>query len=261
MSTGSRSKPRILGIICNWCCYGGADLCGVSRFQYPPYIRLIRVMCSARVDLAHILLAFSTGQDAMFVGGCHLDDCHYITNGNYDALSVVTIARKLLGHIGVNPDRLRLEWVSAGEGIRFANIMNDFGRQVEELGPLGKSEGIDKDALKFRLESVRKLIPYIKLVQTERLRPPLSLRVSGEQEERYDKFFNSDEVNRIFKETIFDKLAVTQIIALLREKPLSTAEIAKALGLTPSEVSKYLNSSSRQRLVRYDESEKRYAVA
>ena len=87
------------------------------------------------------------------------------------------------------------------------------------------------------------------------------MRVSGEQEERYDKFFNSDEVNRIFKETIFDKLAVTQIIALLREKPLSTAEIAKALGLTPSEVSKYLNSSSRQRLVRYDESEKRYAVA
>ena len=109
-------KPRILGIICNWCCYGGADLCGVSRFQYPPYIRLIRVMCSARVDLAHILLAFATGQDAMFVGGCHLDDCHYITNGNYDALSVVTIAKKLLEHIGVNPDRLRLEWVSAGAG-------------------------------------------------------------------------------------------------------------------------------------------------
>jgi len=156
---GTGFKPRILGIICNWCCYGGADLCGVSRFQYPPYIRLIRVMCSARVDLAHILLAFSTGQDAMFVGGCHLDDCHYITNGNYDALSVVTIAKKLLGHIGVNPDRLRLEWVSAGEGIRFANIMNEFGRQVEELGPLGRTEGIDKRILQTRLEAVKKLVP------------------------------------------------------------------------------------------------------
>jgi coenzyme F420-reducing hydrogenase delta subunit len=254
-------KPRILGIICNWCCYGGADLCGVSRFQYPPYIRLIRVMCSARVDLAHILLAFSTGQDAMFVGGCHLDDCHYITNGNYDALSVVTIARKLLEHIGVNPDRLRLEWVSAGEGIRFANIMNDFGRQVEELGPLGESEGIDKDVLKFRLEAVTKLVPYIKLVQTERLRAPRTLRVSGEQEQHYHKFFNSDEVNRIFKETIFDKLAITQILSLLRDKPLSTGKIAETLGLTPSEVSRHMNTSSRHGLVRYDVSQKCFMLA
>jgi len=260
MGTGS-NKPRILGIICNWCCYGGADLCGVSRFQYPPYIRLIRVMCSARVDLAHILLAFSTGQDAMFVGGCHLDDCHYITNGNYDALSVVTIARKLLEHVGVNPNRLRLEWVSAGEGIRFANIMNDFGSQVEKLGPLGKSEGISKDELKVRLEEVQKLVPYIKLVQTERLRAPLSLRVSGEQEQHYHKFFNSEEVNKIFKEAIFDKLAIGQIISLLHGGPMTTGEIAKGVGLTPSEVSRHLNSSSRQRLVRYDEDQKRYALA
>ena len=261
MSTGAKFKPRILGIICNWCCYGGADLCGVSRFQYPPYIRLIRVMCSARVDLAHILLAFSTGQDALFVGGCHLDDCHYITNGNYDALSVVTIGKKLLKHIGVNPDRLRLEWVSAGEGIRFANIMNEFGKEVEELGPLGKSEGIDKNVLKFRLEAVKKLVPYIKLVQTERLRAPLSLRVSGEQEQNYHKFFNSDEINKIFEETIFDKLAITQMVSILREGPLTTREIAKGLGLTPSEVSKHLSTSSRHRLVRYDESQKRYALA
>jgi len=105
-------------------------------------------MCSARVDLAHILLAFSTGQDAIFVGGCHLDDCHYITNGNYDALSSVLLCKKLLEHIGVNPERLRLEWVSAGEGIRFANIMNDFGKKVNELGPLGKNEGVDPNKLK-----------------------------------------------------------------------------------------------------------------
>jgi F420-non-reducing hydrogenase iron-sulfur subunit len=261
MATGGKFKPKILGIICNWCCYGGADLCGVSRFQYPPYIRLIRVMCSARVDLAHILLAFSTGQDAMFVGGCHLDDCHYITNGNYDALSVVTIAKKLLKHIGVNPDRLRLEWVSAGEGIRFANIMNDFGRQVEELGPLGKSEGIDRSVLKSRIEGVQKLVPYIKLVQTERLRAPRSLRVSGEQEQHYHEFFESEAVNKIFKDAIFDKLAISQIVSLLREGPLSTADIAQKIGLTPSEVSKHLNASSRQRLVRYDEDQKRYALA
>ena len=261
MGSGANFKPKILGIICNWCCYGGADLCGVSRFQYPPYIRLIRVMCSARVDLAHILLAFSTGQDAMFVGGCHLDDCHYITNGNYDALSVVTIAKKLLEHVGVNPNRLRLEWVSAGEGIRFANIMNDFGKQVEEFGPLGRSEGIDRGVLISRLEEVKKLVPYIKLVQTERLRAPRNLRVSGEQEQRYDEFFNSDEVKKIFDETIFDKLAVSQIISLLKGGPLTTAEIAKGIGLTPSEVSKHLSTSSRQRLVRYDTERNCYALA
>lgn len=248
-------------MICNWCCYGGADLCGVSRFQYPPHIRLIRVMCSARVDLAHILLAFSTGQDALFVGGCHLGDCHYITNGNYDALGVVTLGRKLLKHIGVNPDRLRLEWVSAGEGIRFANIMNEFSRQVEELGPLGQNEGIAKQDLKFRLEAIRKLVPYIKLVQTERLRPPLTLRVSGEQEQNYHNFFNSDEANKIIEESIFDKLAITQIVSLLGERPLTTGEIAKGVGLTPSEVSKHLGTSSRHQLVRYDESQKRYALA
>ena len=255
MSAGLKFKPRMLGIICNWCCYGGADLCGVSRFQYPPYIRLIRVMCSARVDMAHILTAFSTGQDAVFIGGCHLNDCHYITNGNYDALSMVTICKKLLKHIGLNPERLRLEWVSAGEGILFANIMNEFGIQIERLGPIGKSEGIDGNELKFRLEAVTKLVPYIKLVQTERLRVPLK------SEEEYHKFFNSDEFNSLFDELIIDKLAISRIVSLLKESPLSTSEIAKMLDLTPSEVSQHLNTSSRQGWLSYDEGRKRYTLA
>lgn len=260
MSAGSTFKPRILGIVCNWCCYGGADLCGVSRFQYPPYIRLIRVMCSGRVDMAHILLAFSTGQDAVFIGGCHLGDCHYITNGNYDALSMVTICKKLLEHIGVNPERLRLEWVSAGEGIRFANIMNEFAQEIEALGPLGKSEGIDEHTLKFRLEALTKLVPYIRLVQTKRLALPRSMGESGDPEQHYHDFFHSDEVNRIFK-PIFDKLAITQIISLLRQGPLSTAEVAETLGLSPSEVSRHLTASSKQRLVRYDEGRKCFVLA
>ena len=145
MSSEGKFKPKMLGIICNWCCYGGADLCGVSRFQYPTYIRLIRVMCSGRVDLKHILLAFANGVDGMFVGGCHINDCHYNPEGNYDAMSMVSLCKKLLEHIGINPKRLRLEWVSAGEGIRFANIMNEFSREIEHLGPLGKSEGLDAD--------------------------------------------------------------------------------------------------------------------
>ena len=189
-------KPRILGIVCNWCCYGGADLCGVSRFQYPPYIRLIRVMCSGRVDLVHILMALSTGQDAVFIGGCHLGDCHYITNGNYDALSMVTLCKQLLKHIGVNPVRLRLEWVSAGEGIRFANIMNDFGHEIEQLGPLGKSEGMDRNEVKAKIAEITKLVPYIKMVYQDKLAARL------ESSEEYDRLFEDDEIEKLLREMV-----------------------------------------------------------
>jgi coenzyme F420-reducing hydrogenase delta subunit/NADH:ubiquinone oxidoreductase subunit E len=193
-------EPRIIGFLCNWCCYAGADLAGVSRFQYPPNMRVVRIMCSGRVDPAHIFRAFVNELDAVFIGGCHLNDCHYVTHGNYDALAMVYIYKKLLELIGLNPERLRIEWVSAGEGIRFANIMNEFVPRIEKLGPLGKSEGIDKQELKFKLEAVTKLIPYIKLVQAERLRVPVKT------EEAYHEFFTSEEFNRLFDELIADKL-------------------------------------------------------
>ena len=194
MTKGVEYKPKILGMVCNWCCYGGADLCGVSRFQYPTYIRLIRVMCSGRVDLKHIILAFLTGQDAVFVGGCHINDCHYNPEGNYDALSMVSFCRLLLEHIGINPKRLRLEWVSAGEGIRFANIMSEFGKEIEELGPLGVSEGVEPDELKSRLEEIQKLIPYIKLVKKEKL------ATHNPNPEAYTNLFTMEEVEALIRE-------------------------------------------------------------
>lgn len=155
----------------------------------------------------------------------------------------------------MNPERLRLEWVSAGEGIRFANIMNEFGREIERLGPLGKSEGMDEKTLKSKLEAVTKLVPYIKLVDIERL------RVRFKTDEEYSEFFSSGEGNRLFEETVGEKLADSQIIALLRERPLVTGEIAKVLDLTPSDVSRHLNNSIRHGLVRYDEGLKCYALA
>ena len=201
-------EPKILGFLCNWCCYAGADLAGVSRFQYPPHLRVIRVMCSGRVDQAHIFRAFATGQDAVFIGGCHLNDCHYVTHGNYDALATVYISKKLMEYIGLHPERLRLEWVSAGEGIRFAAIMNEFVPGIQKLGPLGQSEGLDEEELKFKLEAVTKLIPYIKLVQSERL------RVFDRTEHAYTEFFTGKEFNRLFEELIADKLALyTHVLA------------------------------------------------
>jgi len=245
----------MIGIICNWCCYGGADLAGVSRFQYPPHIKLIRVMCSSRVDMLHILRAFTNGIDGIFLGGCHLCDCHYVTGGNFNAFSMVQVCRKILEHIGVNPERLRLEWVSAGEGIRFANFMNEYSAELTKLGPLGKAEGIDDKALAFKLEAVKKLIPYIKLVLTQRLHVPVRT------EEAYHEFFNSDEFERLFEELIVDKLAISQIMLLLRERPLSSGEISEILGLSPSELSGHLKVSARQGLVRYDVNSKCYALA
>jgi coenzyme F420-reducing hydrogenase delta subunit len=230
-------------------------MAGVSRMQYTTEMRLIRVMCSGRVDLEFVLRAFSNGLDGVFIGGCRLNECNYITHGNYDALSNVLLCRKIMEHIGLNPERLRIEFMSSGDGMILAEVINAFCKKVEEIGPLGKSEGIDEKGLKFSLEAVTKLIPYVKLVERERLRVPIK------SEEAYNKFFTSEEVNRLINELIIDKLAISQIMLLLREKPLSTGEMSEMLGLNPSEVSRHMNNSSRHGLVRYDESRKRFALA
>jgi F420-non-reducing hydrogenase iron-sulfur subunit len=218
-------------------------------------MRLIRVMCSGRVDLAHVFRAFSKGADGVFVGACHLNECNYITHGNYHALTMVNIGKKVMEHIGLNPERLRIQFMSGAEASLYTESVNDFVKKVKELGPLGSSEGMDYNALKFKLDTVTELIPYIRLVERERLRLPAMT------EEEYHKFFAGDELKRIFDETIAEKLALGQIVSLLRKGPLTTSEIARGIGLTPSEVSKHLNTSSRHRLVRYDEGEKRYAIA
>jgi DNA-binding transcriptional ArsR family regulator len=168
---------------------------------------------------------------------------------------MVLLCRKILEHIGLNPERLRIEFMSSGEGVLLAQVANDFVKKVKELGPLGKGEGIDENGLKLKLEAAAKLIPYIKLVEREKLRVPTR------SEEAYYGFYSSDELNRLFSEAILDRLAVSQITSLLREGPLTTSKIAEVLGLTPSEASKHLSRSSRQGLVRYDESRKCYALA
>ena len=111
-------------------------------------------MCTGRVDLSLFLRAFSKGADGVFIVGCHLNECNYITHGNFHALSMVHLCKKIMEHIGLNPERLMIEFMSGGEGILFAEVMNDLGKKVRELGPLGKSEGIDEKALKAKLEAV-----------------------------------------------------------------------------------------------------------
>lgn len=255
MATGTEFKPTIVGFLCNWCCYGGADLCGVSRYQYPPYLRVIRLMCSGRVDLAFIFQAFAKKADGVFIGGCHLNDCHYNPEGNYDALGNSLMAKRILEHVGVNPERLRLEWVSAGEGIRFADVMNDFSVKVKNLGPFGSSEGIGAAELQSRLEAVTQLVPYIKLVERERLRVPVRT------DEGYRKFFASDEFNELFNELILEKLTLSRIMGLVRLKAVSAGEISEGLGLQPSEVARHLDDLAEQGLVKFDENQALVAAA
>lgn len=261
MSSASDFNPKLLGMICNWCCYGGADLCGVSRLQYPPHIRLIRVMCSARVDLLHVFRAFSNGVDGMFIGGCHINDCHYITNGNYNALGMVRIAKKLLKHIGVNPERLRLEWVSAGEGIRFASVMNEFAPQIKKMGPLGKGEGIAPEELKLNLEAATRIIPFVKLVERERLRAPVAMRVSPDPEAAHVAFYESEAFDELFRKVVLNSLETVQIRLLLDKGAMTTVEISRRLGFDPSTVARHMNDASRHGWIRYDPAEKSFCIA
>jgi heterodisulfide reductase subunit A len=130
----SKGKPKALAFFCNWCSYAGADMAGVSRFQYPPSIRIIRVMCTGRIDQRHILQAFLLGADGVLIGGCHPGDCHYIS-GNLKAEKRVNQLKEWLKETGIEPERLRIEWASAGEGRKIAEIIQDFTNQLEKLGP------------------------------------------------------------------------------------------------------------------------------
>ena len=135
MSKDSAFEPKIIGFLCNWCSYAGADLAGVNRIQYPPNIKIIRVVCSGRIDPAFILEAFKDGADGVLVAGCHLpSDCHYLT-GNFKALRRIALLKNVLKDFGIEPERVRLEWVSASEGDRFATVVRDMVEQIKKLGP------------------------------------------------------------------------------------------------------------------------------
>jgi coenzyme F420-reducing hydrogenase delta subunit/NAD-dependent dihydropyrimidine dehydrogenase PreA subunit len=145
-------------------------------------------MCAGRVDLAFVLRAFQRGADGVIIGGCWLGECHYVTEGNYYALNMMHLGKRLLEYTGIDPDRLRIEWISAAEGVRFAEIMNDFTKELYELGPL------ELDGSKSKLEEVARLVPYIKLMKKDKLAQRL------EKEEEYDQLYTTEEIDELFDE-------------------------------------------------------------
>lgn len=157
---------------------------------------MVRVMCSGRIDPAFVLRAFSKGVDGVFIGGCRLNECNYTTHGNFHALNMVLLMKRIMEHIGLNPKRLRIEFMSGAEANVFVETVNSFVRQMKAIGPLGKAEGLDPVTCKSKLDQVTKLVPYIKRVNQEKL----GYRLTDPNE--YDQFYTRDEIDRLFREVV-----------------------------------------------------------
>ncbi len=181
-------------------------------------------MCTGRVDPAFIFRAFAKGTDGVFVGGCWLGECHYVTEGNYSALALMHLSKRILEHLGVDPGRLRLEWISSSEGGRFAEVVEDFSRQLKELGPLGETEGRGGEELAADLERVIRLIPYIKIVMREKLASRF------EKEEEYENLFTREEVERLFSDVVsyyIDPEKCRACMICMRKCPVGAIEGAR----------------------------------
>jgi F420-non-reducing hydrogenase iron-sulfur subunit len=159
-------------------------------------MRLIRVMCSGRVDMAFVLKAFLKGMDGVFIGACRLNECNYVTQGNYHAFNMVLLLKRIMEHIGLNPERLKIEFMSAADANVYVEGVNGFVKKVKALGPLGEGEGIDRQELKSRLAEMSKLVPYFKMMNQEKL----GFRLKAPEE--YEGLFTKEEIDRLFDEMV-----------------------------------------------------------
>ena len=223
-----------MGFLCNWCSYAGADLAGVSRYQYPPEIRIVKVMCSARVDPDIVLEMFIQGADGVFVGGCHIGDCHYI-KGNYYAQQRMKVVKKLLAKCGLELERLRLEWVSASEGERFAKLMTEFTAQVSELGPSPVS-GEQPDIKKLKL-----LFAAKNVVEDVRVRSLLGKYVEFyEKGNVFGRKMSEEELDGLLDSAMDDEFARVNILLAASNKPVSVKELATTLNLPAKRVLQHI---------------------
>ena len=226
-------EPKILGFLCNWCSYAGADLAGVSRIQYPTNIRIIRVMCSGRVDPTFVVDAFLHGIDGVLVLGCHLGDCHYIT-GNYEAEIKMNTLSRLLS-IAKFSDRMRLDWVSAAEGNRFAQIVTDFTKHIQELGPTPIKESKNKAQFIDDLEAVKNVL------ESSRLRGLIARQRDLVTEKNvYGNQITEENFEILLKDAIHNEFVRHKIIIKIKEIGKSVPDIAKEIGIKAKEVLEHI---------------------
>jgi len=239
-------EPKIIGFLCNWCSYAGADLAGVSRIQYPPNIRVIRVMCSGRVDPVIVLEIFANGADGVLVTGCHPGDCHYL-EGNLYAERRIKMLKKLMTCAGLEPERLRLEWISAAEGSRFADIVKDFTNQVRHLGPSPlTSEKLDETVLAGVRAAER-------AAGSSRLRTLVGREKKLTEEENvYGEKVAQEEFDELMEESVKEEYLRNRIYLLAKDKSVSVEELAKYLSVDPRVVLRHIVVMRRRGLLAMD---------
>ncbi len=243
-------KPKILGFLCNWCAYAGADLAGVSRFQYPSNIRVIRVMCSGRVDPVHIFHAFKNSIDGVMVLGCHPGDCHYQT-GNYEAENKMLMTKKVLEQVGIHPQRLYLDWVSAAEGKRFSEVITLFTNDLQQLGPITKDKNHSNKALLGEHIVTDTTIRWLVGKQRE----------LSEIGNVYAEKIDAKQINDLLELNILKQYHKNLISALITDTPLSVDQIASQLSLSTDQIFEYLSTMEAEDTVKlcdFKESKPRY---
>lgn len=226
-------EPRILAFLCNWCSYAGADLAGVSRFQYPSSIRIMRTMCSGRVDPLYIVEGLKSGFDAVFVFGCHIGDCHYL-DGNLYTMRRMEVLRHLAEYSGIGVDRVQLRWVSASEGQQFARFVSELTEKVTQIGPLDREHhGLALSALEGAFNS-------------QRLRWVLGMeRQLTERSNVYKAKLDEAGFRGMLLDVARTEYEKSLILESLGAGPLSVREIAGRSGLPVYQVSQLLSDIER----------------
>jgi F420-non-reducing hydrogenase iron-sulfur subunit len=237
-------EPKILSFLCNWCAYAGADLAGISRFQYPPSTRVIRVMCSGRVDPVFIPKAFLAGFDAVMALGCHPGDCHYLT-GNFQAEKKIALTRRLFEMSGIKSERILLDWVSAGEGERFAQVVRQFVEKIRGIGPLSLDPGMREKLFAIGASLEGEKIRWMAGKGPELL----------EKENVYGERVSGEKIEALMEATVRDELIKNRIVLLVGSKPLPAAEISESLNLKLKETLSYLVSLVGEGRIGFDPSE------
>lgn len=245
MAQLARFEPRILGFLCNWCSYAGADLAGVSRFQYPTNLRVIRVMCSGRVDPTLVLESFIHGMDGVMVLGCHPGDCHYIS-GNYYTENRMNTLQTFLRLIGVTPERLFLNWVSASEGERFARMIKEFTERITKIGPL--TSDLPRHELVIRLSAAKETFSQQRMrwfVNRE--------RELFEEGNVFGEAVNREEFNKVKIDALMREYEKNRILLSISEQAQSVKEIAHVISMPPAQVVKNLIAMEQNGLVTVSE--------
>jgi F420-non-reducing hydrogenase iron-sulfur subunit len=246
MSDKAGFEPKIIGFLCNWCSYAGADLAGVSRIQYPPNIRVVRVMCSGRIDPIIPLEVFKQGADGVIVLGCHPGDCHY-SEGNLYEERKIKMLKKLIALTGLEPDRLRLEWVSASEGQRFAKVVTEFTEQIKKLGPSPLSGKAPNQKILENLQAAKDAASDFKLRVLVGRERELTEKCNVFQEK-----IPQEEFDSLLDETVEAEFARHKIYLLAKNEPVSVKALAEAVEMKPADVLKQVVVMRRRNMIAVD---------